>query len=155
MSISCQRYGASRITRLASVGDASCSLRYSRLRLALLCSSRCERNALRRITFPVAVTRKRFLVPLCVLIFGIAVGPLEVAFSDDLRCDLHLPRRPLVIALLPATVLLVERAENHDHVAPFHQRHPLDDGQLLELIRHPVQELASMFLVDQLATVEH
>src|SRR3984893_812646 len=122
--VSPYKYGARRMTILRPADDTSWSLRYSRLRLLLLCSSRCERNDLRRITFPVAVTRKRFFAPLCCRIFGIVGVSCLGGFAIHLNYGGFVPRRgPIVVALVTPGMLFVERAHDHDHVPALDEWH--------------------------------
>src|ERR1700693_1022618 len=123
------------MTLRRSDGDTSCCIRYCRLRLALLCSSRCERNALRRITFPVEVTRSRLAAPLWGRIFGVDGAARGFGVGLFLRngdARLHLLRwTPVVAVLVSLGMLLVERAHDHDHVAALDEWVSLDDRDLL------------------------
>src|SRR6476620_6229273 len=78
----CQR-PSSLSTFFFSLPTTSASRPRRRVRLLGFFSSRCERYAFRRTTFPVPVTRKRLAAPRWVFIFGIRL----------LRCRLAVERR--------------------------------------------------------------
>src|SRR5215510_850716 len=91
---------------LASAGARTTSPASRLVRRLGLCSNRCLRFARRRITFPVAVSRKRLFAPLCVFIFGmLAVVFLSCAPAARLypACRPACALRPVVFPLLPRT----------------------------------------------------
>src|SRR5579859_530133 len=87
-----------------------------------------------RTSLPFAVTRIRFAIPLRVLILGTGGCSFWLRL---LGCRLG------------------GRGEDQEEVAALHDRRPLDDGDVLGLFRHPIEDASPDLLVDHLTAPEH
>src|ERR1700680_654699 len=94
----------------------------------------CE---LARMSLPVPVTRIRLEMPFWVLILGTFRGLLGGALGGRLRGGLPAWR------------------QDHEQVLALEQRGAFDDGELLRVVRDPVENPPPDVLVDHLAAPEH
>src|SRR5262249_12402514 len=143
-----------------------------RLRLPVLWLSRCFLPAWRRFSLPLAVTRKRFLAPLWVFIFGMFQS-FQSAFtlaSKRKRAPGKYAGVPECLGLAPPlggeiiaktagpcrgkTATSRLRRQHRRHASALHRRRPLDLGDVGQFQEHAVDDALALLDVLQLAAAE-